>query len=92
MAQICAAVTIATEDIPTVALERLACVVLVSPCHAERLHCAGSHPREALRLDPRTFSPPYAVVTAVIDLHGAHVAELLPGVLKRSRCGDDGKG
>ena len=92
MAQICAAVTIETENAPTVALERLARDVVVSPA-ANCVAIAQDRIREKRFISALGLSPaPYAVVTSVTDLDGAQVAELFPGVLKLSRFGYDGKG
>lgn len=92
MAQMCAAVTVETEDVPTVALARLARDVVVRPA-ADSVAIAQDRIREKHFIAALGLSPaPYAVVTAVTDLDGAHVAELLPGVLKQSRFGYDGKG
>ena len=92
MAQICAAVTVETEDAPTAALERLARDVVVSPA-AKSVAIAQDRIREKRFISALGLSPaPYAVVTAVTDLDGAHLSALLPGVLKQSRFGYDGKG
>lgn len=92
MAQICAAVTIETEDVPTVALERLARDVVVSPA-ANSVAIAQDRIREKRFISALGLSPaPYAVVTSVTDLDEAQLANLLPGVLKQSRFGYDGKG
>ena len=88
----CAAVTVETENAPTAALERLARDVVVSPA----AHCvaiAQDRIREKRFISELGLSPaPYAVVTSAADLDGADIAALLPGVLKLSRFGYDGKG
>ncbi len=92
MARMCAAVTVETENAPTAALERLARDVAVSPA-ANSVAIAQDRIREKRFISALGLSPvPYAVVTAVADLNAAHVVELLPGVLKQSRFGYDGKG
>ena len=92
MARICAAVTVETENAPITALERLAREVVVSPA----AHCvaiAQDRIREKRFISELGLSPaPYAVVTSATDLDGTNIAALLPGVLKLSRFGYDGKG
>ena len=92
MARICAAVTVETENAPTAALERLARDVVVSPA----AHCvaiAQDRIREKRFISELGLSlAPYAVVTSAADLDGINIAALLPGVLKLSRFGYDGKG
>jgi len=92
VARICAAVTVETENAPTAALERLARDVVVSPA----AHCvaiAQDRIREKRFISEIGLSPaPYAVVTCAADLHGTNIGALLPGVLKLSRFGYDGKG
>jgi len=92
MARICAAVTVETENAPTTALERLAHDVVVRPA----AHCvaiAQDRIREKRFISELGFSlAPYAVVNSFADLDGANIAALLPGVLKLSRFGYDGKG
>lgn len=92
VAQMCAAVTVETENAPTAAVARLARDVVVSPA-ANSVAIAQDRILEKRFISALGLSPaPYAVVTAVTDLDAAHVAELLPGVLKQSRFGYDGKG
>ena len=92
MARICAAVTVETENAPAAALERLACDVLVSPA-APCVAIAQDRIREKRFISELGLSPaPYAVVTSAADLDGTNIAGLLPGVLKISRFGYDGKG
>jgi len=92
MARTCAAVTVETENAPTAAMQRLAGEVVVSP----GAHCvaiAQDRIREKRFVSELGLSPaPYAVVTSVADLAAANIATLLPGVLKLSRFGYDGKG
>ena len=92
MARICAAVTVETENAPTAALERLALDVVVSPS----AHCvATAQDRicEKRFISEVGLSPaPYAVVTSAADLDSTNISALLPGVLKLSRFGYDGKG
>ena len=92
MARTCAAVTIETENAPVAAMARLARQLTVSPspgCVA----IAQDRIREKNFVSGIGLSPaPYAVVNAAADLDGGHIDALLPGVLKRSRFGYDGKG
>jgi 5-(carboxyamino)imidazole ribonucleotide synthase len=85
-------VTIETENAPTTALERLARDIVVSPA----AHCvaiAQDRISEKRFIAEVGLSPaPYAVVNSVADLDSASIARLLPGVLKLSRFGYDGKG
>ena len=92
MAHICAAVTVETENAPTAALERLAREVVVSPA-PNCVAIAQDRIREKRFISELGLSPaPYAVVTSAADLDGTNIAALLPGVLKLSRFGYDGKG
>ena len=92
MARTCAAVTIETENAPVAAMERLSRQLTVSPspgCVA----IAQDRIREKSFVSGIGLSPaPYAVVNATADLDGGHIDALLPGVLKLSRFGYDGKG
>ena len=92
MARICAAVTVETENAPTPALEHLARDVVVSPA----AHCvaiAQDRIREKQFISELGLSPaPYAEVSSASDLDALDIAALLPGVLKLSRFGYDGKG
>jgi 5-(carboxyamino)imidazole ribonucleotide synthase len=92
MARVCAAVTVETENAPVAAMERLARVLPVSP----QPHCvaiAQDRIREKRFIADLGLAPaPYAVLATTADLDGPDIAGLLPGVLKRSRFGYDGKG
>ena len=92
MARICAAVTVETENAPTPALEHLARDVVVSPA----AHCvaiAQDRIREKQFISELGLSTaPYAEVSSASDLDALDIAALLPGVLKLSRFGYDGKG
>lgn len=92
MARICAAVTVEAENAPTSALEHLAREVVVSPA----AHCvaiAQDRTREKRFISEFGLSPaPYAEVSSAADLDATDIAALLPGVLKLSRFGYDGKG
>ena len=92
MAHVCAAVTVETENAPVPALERLARDVVVSPS-AFCVGIAQDRIREKQFISQIGLSPaPHAVVTSTHDLDAESIATLLPGVLKLSRFGYDGKG
>ena len=92
MARICAAVTVETENVPIPALERLARDVVVSPA----AHCvaiAQDRIREKRFISELGLATaPYAAVSSATDLDATDSAALMPGVLKLSRFGYDGKG
>jgi len=92
MARVCAAVTVETENAPTTALERLARDVVVSPS-ARCIAIAQDRIREKQFISSLGLAPaPYVAVHSEADLQQTQVAGLLPGVLKLSRFGYDGKG
>jgi 5-(carboxyamino)imidazole ribonucleotide synthase len=92
MARTCAAVTVETENVPTIAIERLARDVVVRPS----AHCVAKAQDRIIEkrfISELGLSPaPYAVVTSAAHLDTTNIAALLPGVLKLSRFGYDGKG
>lgn len=92
MARTCAAVTVETENAPSAALERLVRDVVVRPS----AHCvaiAQDRIREKRFIAEVGLAPaPYAVVCSAADLDSTNISALLPGVLKLSRFGYDGKG
>ena len=91
LAQRCVAVTTEFENVPASALEELARTVTVSPSHSavaiaqdraeEKAHFAGCGVPVA----------PYALIDAPAQLE-AVASDLLPGILKTTRMGYDGKG
>jgi 5-(carboxyamino)imidazole ribonucleotide synthase len=94
MAEQCAAVTIETENVPAAALEHIAQRIPVAP-DARALHVAQDRAREKSFLADHGFDVvPHRVLhdVADIDASGAQIATLLPGILKTSRYGYDGKG
>jgi 5-(carboxyamino)imidazole ribonucleotide synthase len=94
MAEHCAAVTIETENVPAAALEHIAQRIPVAP-DARALHVAQDRAREKSFLADHGFDVvPHFVLhdAADIDANAADIAKLLPGVLKTSRYGYDGKG
>ena len=88
----CAAVTVETENAPISALERLARDVVVCPA----AHCvaiAQDRIREKRFISELGLSPaPYAEISSAANLDAMDIGALLPGVLKLSRFGYDGKG
>ena len=87
----CAAVTTEFENVPAEALRRLAQDCFVSPS-AESVAVAQDRIREKEFLAGVVGVAPYAIVRAEADLGAGLDLSLLPGVLKRSRFGYDGKG
>lgn len=86
----CAAVTTEFENVPADALRRLARDCFVTP-GADSVAVAQDRIREKAFLAGVVGVGPYAVVRSEEDL--SHIdASLLPGILKRSRFGYDGKG
>jgi 5-(carboxyamino)imidazole ribonucleotide synthase len=87
----CAAVTTEFENVPADSLRFLARHCRVSP-DADSVAVAQDRIREKAFLRSAGLDvAPYKVITSVADLqHG--VGHLLPGILKRSRMGYDGKG
>jgi len=92
MAERCAAVTTEFENVPAESLRRLSENCVVSPA-AESVAIAQDRIREKLFLSENGFGvAPFAVIRSEADLAAAEIDGLLPGVLKVSRFGYDGKG
>jgi 5-(carboxyamino)imidazole ribonucleotide synthase len=91
LGQRCAAVTTEFENVPAEALRRLARDCFVSPA-ADSVAVAQDRIREKAFLAGVVGVAPYAIVRSRDDLDAAAPQGLLPGVLKRSRFGYDGKG
>jgi 5-(carboxyamino)imidazole ribonucleotide synthase len=92
MARLCAAVTVETENAPVPALEELARTLPLSP----QPHCVAIAQDRILEkrfIASLGLAPaPHAVIESAADLDRPDIAALIPGVLKRSRFGYDGKG
>ncbi|WP_313070574.1 5-(carboxyamino)imidazole ribonucleotide synthase [Melaminivora sp.] len=91
LARRCAAVTTEFENVPAAALEQLARALPVSPAGA-CVAIAQDRAAEKARF-VRSGAPvaPHAVIACEADLAAADPA-LLPGILKTTRLGYDGKG
>jgi 5-(carboxyamino)imidazole ribonucleotide synthase len=87
----CAAVTTEFENVPAEALRRLAQDCFVSPS-ADSVAVAQDRIREKEFLARVVGVGSYGIVRSEDDLGAALDPTLLPGVLKRSRFGYDGKG
>ena len=88
----CAAATTEFENVPAESLRRLAADRVVSPS-AESVSIAQDRIREKLYLRDNGFAvAPFALVRGEADLAAEQIDRLLPGVLKVSRFGYDGKG
>jgi 5-(carboxyamino)imidazole ribonucleotide synthase len=88
----CAAVTTEFENVPAEALERLARTCVVSP-GASSVAVAQDRIREKGFLAASGLrTAPFAVIERREDLGPSLDPSLLPGILKRSRFGYDGKG
>ncbi len=94
MASRCAAATTEFENVPAESLQRLSEKCVVSPA-AGSVAVAQDRIREKLFLRDQGFATaPFAVIQseAELRLRAAVIDSLLPGVLKVSRFGYDGKG
>jgi 5-(carboxyamino)imidazole ribonucleotide synthase len=92
LASCCAAITTEFENVPAQALERLARSRVVSPA-APSVAVAQDRIREKRFLAALGLrTAPFAVVEEEGDFANALDPALLPGILKRSRFGYDGKG
>ena len=88
----CAAATTEFENVPAQSLQRLSEKCVVSPA-ASSVEVAQDRIREKLFLRERGFATaPFAVIRTESDFAQPDVDALLPGVLKVSRFGYDGKG
>jgi 5-(carboxyamino)imidazole ribonucleotide synthase len=88
----CAAVTTEFENVPAAALARLAEWCIVSPAAAS-VAVAQDRIREKRFLAASGLgTAPFAVIETASDLDIGSDRSLLPGILKRSRFGYDGKG
>lgn len=92
LARRCMAVTVETENIPAAALERLASRIVTSP-NAHSLSIAQDRIREKAFITRIGLTPaPYLPITDRAALSNADLSPFLPGLLKLSRMGYDGKG
>ena len=87
----CAAVTTEFENVPAEALRRLAIDCFVSPA-ADSVAVAQDRILEKEFLAGVVGVGPYAIVRSESDFAKGVDPDLLPGILKRSRFGYDGKG
>jgi 5-(carboxyamino)imidazole ribonucleotide synthase len=88
----CSAATTEFENVPSESLQRLSEKCVVSPA-ASSVAVAQDRIREKLFLCDQGFATaPFAVIQSESDLHAREIDSLLPGVLKVSRFGYDGKG
>ena len=91
MAQHCAAITTEFENVPAAAMSSLAQQCPVAPA-AQALSIAQDRAREKAHFAACGVAcAPYAVITA-LDLLAGVADGLLPGILKTTRLGYDGKG
>jgi len=92
MAARCLAATTEFENVPAESLRRLSERCVVSPA-AGSVAVAQDRIREKLFLRDHGFATaPFAVIRSAADLRAPEVNSLLPGILKVSRFGYDGKG
>jgi len=88
----CAAATTEFENVPAESLQLLSENCVVSPA-AGSVAIAQDRIREKSALRDYGFAvAPFAVIRSETDLADPHVESLLPGILKVSRFGYDGKG
>jgi len=91
LARICCAVTTEFENVPASSLQVLAASVTVSPA-AEAVRICQHRAREKAHfMASGVPCAPHAVVASEADLQAVR-GDLLPGVLKTSQLGYDGKG
>jgi 5-(carboxyamino)imidazole ribonucleotide synthase len=92
MAKCCRAATTEFENVPAEALRFLATDCVVSPA-ADSVAIAQDRIREKSFLHDHGIGvAPFAVIRSAEDLAAAGIGALLPGILKVSRFGYDGKG
>ena len=92
MAERCRAATTEFENVPAESLRVLSAHCVVSPS-AESVSIAQDRIREKTFLrDHGIAVAPFAVIRTNADIAAPGIADLLPGVLKVSRFGYDGKG
>jgi len=92
MAARCLSATTEFENVPAESLRRLSERCVVSPA-AGSVAVAQDRIREKLFLRDHGFATaPFAVIRSAADLRAPEVNSLLPGILKVSRFGYDGKG
>ena len=92
LAKVCAAVTIETECAPAESLRFLARHLRVTP-DATALEIAQNRALEKHFLSSNDFPvAPYRTLTLPEDMLAPNIGALLPGLLKTSRFGYDGKG
>jgi len=87
----CAAITTEFENVPAQALERLARTRFVAPAGASVAICQDRAAEKAHFGASGVACAPYALIESAADL-AAVPASLLPGILKTTRMGYDGKG
>jgi 5-(carboxyamino)imidazole ribonucleotide synthase len=91
-ADACSAVTIETESVPVEALQFFAARMTVAP-GTKALHIAQDRAREKRFLAENGFATtPFHVIASSSDARHEAIDALLPGILKSSRFGYDGKG
>ncbi len=86
------AVTTEFENVPAEALSALARSLPVAPPAAAVQVCQHRAREKAAFVAAGVPCAPHAVVTSVDQLDAAHIADLLPGLLKTASLGYDGKG
>jgi 5-(carboxyamino)imidazole ribonucleotide synthase len=92
MSRLCPAITVETENVPVRALRRLEQQVTVRPC-SRSVAIAQDRIQEKRFLTSLGIEvAPYAVIESCDDLRRDGITETLPGILKTSRQGYDGKG
>jgi 5-(carboxyamino)imidazole ribonucleotide synthase len=91
LARDCDAITTEFENVPAVALETLAGMRVVAPAAAAVAVCQDRAVEKAHFEAAGVPCAPHAVITNEIELAAVDPA-LLPGILKTSRMGYDGKG
>lgn len=92
LARTCAAITTEFENVPALSLRALAASRVVSPPADAVEVCQNRALEKACFAQAGVPCAPYAVLSSSADLANADLAALLPGILKTSSMGYDGKG
>jgi 5-(carboxyamino)imidazole ribonucleotide synthase len=92
MVNSCAAITTEFENVPAAVLRELALRLPVSPAAAAVEICQHRAREKNCFLQTGVPCAPHAVIELESDLHAPALAALLPGILKTTRLGYDGKG
>ncbi|MDE2504996.1 MAG: 5-(carboxyamino)imidazole ribonucleotide synthase [Burkholderiales bacterium] len=88
----CVAATVEFENVPAPALQWLAARLRVAPAAAAVAICQDRVAEKSHFLEAGVACAPFASIESAAELEAASIDGLLPGILKTSRLGYDGKG